>query len=95
MARFHAIQPTHYAFHCPGCNMIHSIDSRWNFNGDLNSPTISPSLLVRYPTKNKMLICHSFINDGKIKYLHDSTHELAGKTVEIPDFEILYPDWNK
>ncbi len=27
--------------------------------------------------------CHSFITDGKVMFLTDSTHELAGKTVEL------------
>lgn len=31
-------------------------------------------------------ICHSFVTDGKIQYLGDCTHELAGKTVELPEW---------
>lgn len=31
-------------------------------------------------------ICHSFVTDGQIQFLSDSTHELAGQTVPIPDF---------
>lgn len=30
--------------------------------------------------------CHSFINDGRIQFLPDCTHALAGQTVELPDF---------
>lgn len=32
-------------------------------------------------------VCHSFVMDGKIQYLSDCTHELAGQTVEIEDLE--------
>lgn len=32
-------------------------------------------------------ICHSFIADGQIQFLNDCTHELAGQTVPLPDFE--------
>ena len=32
-------------------------------------------------------ICHSFITDGKIQFLSDCTHDLAGKTVELPDID--------
>ena len=32
--------------------------------------------------------CHSFITDGKIQFLGDCTHALAGETVELPNFEI-------
>jgi hypothetical protein len=30
-------------------------------------------------------VCHSFITDGKIQYLGDCTHSLAGQTVDLPD----------
>ena len=29
-------------------------------------------------------ICHSFVTDGKIRFLSDSTHALAGQTVPLP-----------
>lgn len=29
--------------------------------------------------------CHSFIRDGKIQFLADCTHALAGKTVDLPE----------
>jgi hypothetical protein len=28
-------------------------------------------------------ICHTFVTDGKIQYLSDCTHELAGQTIEM------------
>lgn len=31
-------------------------------------------------------ICHSFIKNGKIEFLNDCTHSLAGKTVDLPDW---------
>lgn len=31
-------------------------------------------------------VCHSFVRDGKIQYLGDSTHALAGQTVPLPDW---------
>lgn len=30
--------------------------------------------------------CHSFVTDGQIQFLSDSTHELAGKTVPLEPF---------
>lgn len=33
----------------------------------------------------KKMICHSFITDGKIQYLPDCTHALAGQTVEMEE----------
>lgn len=31
--------------------------------------------------------CHSFVRDGRIEFLSDSTHALAGRTVELPAME--------
>jgi hypothetical protein len=31
-------------------------------------------------------VCHSFVTDGRIQFLGDCTHELAGQTVELPDW---------
>lgn len=91
--KFHRSKSNHLVFHCPGCNEIHVIDARWTFNGNLDKPRISPSLLIRYPYAGENRVCHSFIVDGMIEYLSDCTHELAGEKVEIPDFETLHPNW--
>lgn len=32
-------------------------------------------------------VCHSFIKDGNIQFLTDSTHALAGQTVPLPDLD--------
>jgi hypothetical protein len=31
-------------------------------------------------------VCHSFVTDGCIQFLGDCTHELAGQTVDLPDW---------
>lgn len=79
-----------YIFYCPGCKEDHlfTVNSsnpqhNWTFNGSEDSPTFSPSLL--YPSKE--IRCHLFLRDGKIQYLSDCGHELAGKTIDCPDFE--------
>lgn len=33
------------------------------------------------------MVCHSFITDGKIQFLSDCSHNLAGITVELPDLD--------
>lgn len=68
---------------CPGCNMHHSFDERWTYNGDPEKPTFSPSLLCN-PDHVKIR-CHSFIRDGQWQFLSDCYHELAGKTVDMID----------
>lgn len=96
MAKFEKVENTHglYQFYCAGCKCHHYVwtDARdgvspWGFNGDVNSPTITPSILVRYPVKDFMNICHSFITNGRIQYLSDCTHELACQTVELPEID--------
>lgn len=61
---------------------------KWTFNGNLEKPTIRPSLHIWIEDKNgnKTTTCHSFVTDGKIEYLSDCRHKLAGKTIDMPDF---------
>lgn len=80
------------AFHCPGCESGHSIPvtgpRKWNWNGSLEKPTLFPSILVNRGRANPTAeVCHSFVTDGRIQFLADCTHRLAGQTVELPDFE--------
>lgn len=35
---------------------------------------------------SKKMVCHSFVREGKIQFLNDCTHELAGETVELGEF---------
>jgi len=73
-----------YMFYCPGCGFLHGFhNKRWKFNQDLNNPTFRPSLLVNALADR----CHLLMTNGKIKYLTDCHHELAGQTVQCPDWE--------
>ena len=41
---------------------------------------------AKHPEKPPVFVCsvcHSFVTDGKIQFLGDCTHELAGQTVEL------------
>lgn len=78
-------------FDCPGCDMMHAVnvDNQkspcWSWNNDLIKPTFTPSILVRWNFGEERVpkICHSFVNDGNIKFLSDCTHEHAGKTLPL------------
>ena len=63
----------------------------WSFNGDMERPTFVPSVLQQYdygPDDNrKHFVCHSFVRDGRIQYLDDCTHAMAGQTVDLPEIE--------
>lgn len=77
---------TVYVFQCPGCGNTHPVEvPAWNWNGSAESPTFSPSLLCNQHDPGSR--CHSFIRDGKIQFLSDCHHPLAGQTVEIPDWD--------
>jgi hypothetical protein len=72
---------------CPGCKGRHLIETQepnvngamWKWDGNAETSTFSPSI-------NIVGRCHYFITAGKIQFCGDSTHELAGQTVDLPDF---------
>lgn len=65
-------------------NQYMPFDDRWTFNGDYEKPTFYPSMKINYGKcgGNKDIITHCFVREGKILYLSDCTHKMAGKTVE-------------
>lgn len=84
------------SFYCPGCKEMHHVTTKWNI--DFTSDTITPSVLTwndpnpkadpKYDPTGKYrngFRCHSFITAGRIQFLNDCTHELAGKTVDLKD----------
>ncbi len=82
-------------FECPGCRYGHGVNVRvpagssvpcWQWNGSLESPTVEPSILVNASKLGGYPLCHSFLRDGKLQFLSDSTHELAGKTVPLEEY---------
>lgn len=98
MAVFRKTDNGHVVFECLGCDERHYVpvegERAWGFNGDMEKPTLTPSILITYPanpeaeeefkewrTERK---CHSFVRDGMIQYLTDCTHHLAGQTVALP-----------
>lgn len=94
-------------FHCPGCDDVHGVTIEapegWGWNGDLERPTFTPSVLVsgtqwapeygfHKPNHDvppgERIVCHSFVTDGRIQFLGDCTHALAGQTVDLPPWEV-------
>ena len=73
------------SFFMPWVWIFSCFGESWQFNKDYESPTVSPSLLVTNHKKNYR--CHSFIREGKIQFLNDCTHKLAGQTVDLPDYD--------
>ena len=84
-----------YHFFCPGCNRVHRIpvsgaSFNWKFDNNFEKPSFHPSLKITYDylkvDEAHTFCCHSIIAGGNIKFCADSTHELGGKTVPMPDW---------
>lgn len=88
---------------CDDLHVLPTLDGRgqrWTYNGNPNKPTFYPSVLVRtgkgfdphhpyeWEEGDPPLICHSFVTDGRIRFLEDSTHHLAGQVVDLPDVNV-------
>lgn len=80
-------------WNCPGCECSHAvrvnlenpewkIHRAWTWNSSLERPTFSPSVLSK-----GIIECHCFVENGQIRFLADSQHKLAGKTVPMEPWE--------
>lgn len=92
-----------FHFFCPGCQEVHSFNDSWQFNYDIDKPTVFPSILVKgtrtlsddeyekvrsgEKIEPRILYCHSYIKNGEIQFLNDSLNELAGQTVALQEFK--------
>lgn len=53
----------------------------WEWNGSTDAPTLRPSILSTLD--HKKLRCHSYMTDGMVQFLDDTSHELKGQTVPL------------
>ena len=93
----HGVKYQALMFVCPGCDRdghggLHMLpvntkdkSPSWEFDGNVNAPTLSPSILTKTENASGLFICHSFLRNGVFEFLNDSTHHLAGQRVPIPD----------
>lgn len=75
-------EPAHW---CPGCRLLHSpaAPAGWSWNEDLERPTFTPEM--RHGVQ-----CHYVLTEGVLQFREDCAHELAGKTVPLPDLPEEY-----
>lgn len=59
----------------------------WKFDGNLQAPTLEPSILTRMGPDG--FVCHSFLRNGVFEFLGDCTHPLKGQRVPMEPL----PDW--
>jgi len=73
----------------------------WGWNGSVEKPTLTPSVMVTgvvpltaeehtsvmrgEPHEPVPFVCHSCVTDGRIQFLGDCTHALAGQVVDLPE----------
>lgn len=82
------------AYLCPGCRMSHELNlgpdkPNWQWDGNAEAPTLHPSVNINMAATvtSKSFVCHSWVRNGMIEFLNDSTHALAGKTVPLVEFD--------
>jgi hypothetical protein len=84
--------PEGFMHWCPACMEPHRIwttaknrnGATWSFNNDMEAPSFDPSVNISWGTDGRR--CHYHLTAGKLIYLTDCTHHLAGKTIPLPDF---------
>ena len=95
--KLRSLQGGMVAFMCPGCGRMHGVRVEgtrrplWSYNGNPDAPTFSPSIFVNRPGEyhvENVPSCHSFVRDGRIQFLNDCTHALAGQTIDLPDLDL-------
>lgn len=90
-----------WKFWCPGCDSAHVVSDSWEVSIDtatispsvlvhshkkLINPDLTGDALTVAENVTTTPQCHSFVTNGRIQYLGDSTHALAGQTVDLPDW---------
>lgn len=75
---------------CEGCQEHHGVPiegaNAWRWNGSTDNPTLHPSVLINRGRSNPTRhTCHMWITEGRVQFLGDCTHALAGKTTDIPE----------
>lgn len=91
--RIHGPEHASGTFWCPACDAPHAVrvagNGAWGWNGSTDAPTLTPSVFFNPPGAHhnpERETCHSFVTDGRIQFLSDCSHKLAGQTVELPEY---------
>jgi hypothetical protein len=95
-------KPDAWIIACPVTGAIRiPRDGRWEFDGNYERPTFSPSVCegLEWDESGEKgnWRNHVYIREGRIEYLSDCTHSMAGRTVTIAPLSpeemcIYYPE---
>lgn len=92
------VEHTRIMFVCPGCVNEHGegglhmipvnspqVSPQWDWDGNIDAPTLSPSILSKRSMPTGEFVCHSYLRAGVFEFLGDCTHQFAGQHVPMPD----------
>lgn len=103
----HRLDSGRLIFWCQACQTHHYIQvegaPKWDWNGDMVKPTVSPSIRVRgvvplsdaeislvmvgVSVETKEFQCHLWVKDGVIQYCNDCIHPLSGQNIPMIPFD--------
>lgn len=100
-------RPGYFWFKCPGCGHKHQYATQgsdyvknnpgrgWEFNGDVNNPTFTPSLLNTWAWGPERIAhrCHLFVRNGNVEFCSDCSHDKAGQTIALPELDEKAWEW--
>lgn len=82
---------------CPACKVRHSVwvdgnhSTVWTWNSSYSEPTLQESVEVVGPEvpnpDGDTGVCHFYVVFGRISFLSDCTHAIAGKVVDMTPIE--------
>lgn len=61
----------------------------WEWDGNVEAPTISPSILTKGGAPANQYVCHSYLKEGVFQFLGDCTHSLINQHAPMLDL----PEW--
>ena len=95
---------SYFLFWCPGCGCGHVFQcgdgfahpQRWEFDGNYDNPSFSPSLRMftrvtreegdrLVDTGEQQTTCHLHVQAGELRYCGDCPHAMNGKTIPMQD----------
>jgi hypothetical protein len=78
---------------CPACQEMHQLPDSWTFNGNLESPTFTPSFKhTGHGEQGVERTCHYVLTDGILNFCGDCTHALAGQAVPLLELPVELRD---
>lgn len=77
---------------CPACEEMHPLPDSWSFDGNLESPTFTPSFKHGPTNAGSNNICHYVLTAGVLNYCGDCTHAMAGQSIPLPELPVELRD---